>query len=53
MLIGFKMKIFVTEFGHSERLKIYVNPSKIHINLALKSIQSPFKMTYSLKLLRP
>ena len=53
MLTGIKMKKFVTELGHSEGLKIYVNPSKIHINLALKSIQGPFKMTYSLKPLHP
>ena len=33
MLIGIKMKKkIVTELGHSERLKIYVDPSKIHVN---------------------
>ena len=32
MLIGIKMKKIVTELGHSERLKIYVNPSKIYVN---------------------
>ena len=31
MLIGIKWKIFVTELGHSEHLKIYVNPSKIYV----------------------
>ena len=32
MLIGIKMKKIVTELGHSGRLKIYVNPSKIYVN---------------------
>ena len=32
MLIDIKMKKIVTELGHSDRLKIYVNPSKIYIN---------------------
>ena len=32
MLIGIKMKKNVTELGHSEHLKIYVNPSKTHVN---------------------
>ena len=32
MLIGIKMKKIVTELGHSEGLKIYVNPSKIYVN---------------------
>ena len=31
MLIGIKMKKIVTELGHSDRLKIYVN-SSIYIN---------------------
>ena len=49
MLIGIKMKKNVTELGHSEGLKIYINPSKIISALAFKSIQ----MTYSLKPLHP
>ena len=34
MLIGIKMikKKKLTELGHSEGLKIYVNPSKIYVN---------------------
>ena len=31
MLIGIKMENNVTELGHSECLKIYVNPSKIYV----------------------
>ena len=32
MLIGIKMKKIITELGHSDRLKIYVSPSKIYVN---------------------
>ena len=32
MLIGVKMKKKLTELGHSDRLKIHVNPSKIYVN---------------------
>ena len=32
MLIGIKMKKIVTELGHSDHLKINVNPTKIHVN---------------------
>ena len=32
MLIDIKMKKIITELGHSDRLKIYVNPSKIYVN---------------------
>ena len=35
MLIDIKMKKIVTELGHSEGLKIYVNPSKVHVNLGI------------------
>ena len=50
MLIDIKMKKKnITELGYSDRLKIHVDPSKIYINLAFKSIQ----MTYSLKRLHP
>ena len=36
MLIGIKMKKkTVAELGHSEGLKIYVNPSKIYVNPAI------------------
>ena len=38
-----------TDLGHSDYLKIYVNPSKVYVDLAFKSIQ----ITYSLKLLHP
>ena len=31
MYIGIKMLKFVTELGHSDRLKIYVDPSKIYV----------------------
>ena len=40
MLIGIKGKKIVVELGHSDRLKIYVNPSKIHVPWHL----SPFKV---------
>ena len=43
MLIDIKMKKKITELGNSDRLKIYVSPSKIYVSLAFKSIQSPFK----------
>ena len=44
MIIDIKMKKkIITELGHSDRLKIYVSPSKIYISLAFKSILSPFK----------
>ena len=43
MLIDIKIKKIMTELGHSDRLKIYVNPSKFTFTLAFKSIQSPFK----------
>ena len=38
MFSDIKMKKnIVTELGHSDRLKIYVNPNnKIHVNLAFK-----------------
>ena len=32
MLIDIKMKKIELELGHSDRLKIYVNLSKIHVN---------------------
>ena len=32
MLIDVKIKKNMKELGHSDRLKIYVNPSKIYIN---------------------
>ena len=32
MLIGIKMKENITELGHSDRLKIYVNLSKIYVH---------------------
>ena len=32
MLIGTKIKKNITYLGHSDRLKIYVNPSKIYAN---------------------
>ena len=32
MLIDIKMKNIVTELGHSDCLKIYVNPSKIYVD---------------------
>ena len=32
MLIGIKIKTKVTELGHSDCLKFYVNPSKIYVN---------------------
>ena len=35
MLIDIKMKIkniYITELGHSDRLKIYFNPRKIHVD---------------------
>ena len=35
MLIGIKMIEFITEYGHSDRLNIYVNPSKIYVNLGI------------------
>ena len=38
----------MTELGRSDRLKIYVNPSKIYVTLAFKSIQSPFKWLFLL-----
>ena len=49
MLTDIKMKKKISELGHSDSLKIYVNPSKIYVNPAYKSIQ----MTYSLKTLQP
>ena len=50
MLTDIKMKTKkLTELGHSERLKIYVNSCNIWSTLAFKSIQ----MTYSLKPLHP
>ena len=50
MLIDIRMKKkMFTELGHSDRLNIYVNPSKIYINPACKSIQ----MTDSQKPLHP
>ena len=49
MLTDIKIKKYVTELGHSDLLKIYVNPSKIYVNLAFKSIQSPFKLLILLK----
>ena len=35
MLIEIKMNKIVTELGHSGRLKIFVNPSKIYVNLGI------------------
>ena len=32
MLIGIKMKKSVAELGHSDCLKIHVNPSKIYVS---------------------
>ena len=32
MLIGIKIKKMLTELGHSDRLKIHVNPCKISVN---------------------
>ena len=32
MLIDIKMKKKITELDHIDRLKIYINPSKIHVN---------------------
>ena len=43
MLFDIKMKKNMTELGHSDLLKIYVNLSKIYVNPAFKSIQSAFK----------
>ena len=31
MLIAIKMKKIITELGHSDRLKIYTNPSKSYV----------------------
>ena len=37
MLIGIKMKKkMLTELGHSDRLKIYVNPSKIYVSPGIR-----------------
>ena len=33
MLTGIKMKKkIISELDHSDRLKVYINPSKIHVN---------------------
>ena len=32
MLIDIKMKKNITELGHSDRLKMYINPSKMYID---------------------
>ena len=49
MPIDIKIKRNITELGHSDRLKNYVNPSKIYANSGFKSIQ----MTNSLEPLFP
>ena len=36
MLIDIKMTNIMTEFGHRDRLKIYVNPSKIYVNPGMR-----------------
>ena len=36
MLIDIKMKMIGTELGHSDHLKIYINPSKIYINRGIQ-----------------
>ena len=53
MLIGIKIKKNITELGHSDCLNIYVNPSKIYINLGIQVHSKPIQMTYSLKPLHP
>ena len=32
MLISIKVKNILTELGHSDRLKIHINPSNIYVN---------------------
>ena len=32
MLTDIKMKKFITELGHSDRLKIYMNTGKIYVD---------------------
>ena len=40
MLIDIKMKKkSIAELGHGDRLKIYANPSKIHVNPGVKSFK--------------
>ena len=36
MLIAIKMKKNISELGHVDRLKIYVSPSKIHVNPGMR-----------------
>ena len=45
------MKKNMIELGHSDCLKIYVNPSKIYINLGIQVHSKSIQMTYSLKAL--
>ena len=40
MLIGIKMKNFITELSRSDRLKITSTLAKLTLTLAFKSIQS-------------
>ena len=49
LLTDVKIKVFVTELGHNDHLKIYVNLSKMYVDPGFKSIQ----MTYSLKTTSP
>ena len=53
MSVGIKIKKNVTELGHSDRLNIYVNPSKLYINPGILVHSKSIKMTYSLKSLHP
>ena len=53
MLSDIKMKKkSVAELGHSDRLKIYINPSKIYVSPGIFKFKS-IQMTYSLKALHP
>ena len=35
MLIDINIKKSISELGHNGRLKIYVDPEKIHVNLGI------------------
>ena len=53
MLIGIKIKKNIKELGHSDRLKIYVNPSKSYVNPGISAHSKSIQMTFSLNPLHP
>ena len=48
MLIDIKKKS-IAELGHSDRLKVYINPSKIYVNPGIEFHSKSIQMSYSLK----